>query len=278
MWTVGNKPTLAQALGDIDELVNHCRGLNNGHKSMLAKLYSQYHLHRGYAIPGELRPLEDVKDIIHGQYKSKMTGSNNLAYVRRELRALVDLCPMCGINEPNTLDHYMNEGDYGQLACCRLNLVPVCGLCNRTKHDDPYTDFVHAFYDQYLDVDFLITTITVKNNKVGMIFSIDQNALGNTDLARRTASQFAKLGLNDRLHKAGILFVNDMIGGFVCTNDRELAASLLQKETFLKVKNGRNDWRTSIVRGLRQCAAFNMQVVNAMRDPFNLRPLNGGGS
>ena len=72
--------------------------------------------------------------------------------------------------------------------------------------------------------------------------------------------------------------LNDLIGGFVCTNDRELAASLLQKETFLKVKNGRNDWRTSIVRGLRQCAAFNMQVVNAMRDPFNLRPINGGGS
>ena len=139
-------------------------------------------------------------------------------------------------------------------------------------------DFVHAFYDHYLDVNFLITTITVKNNKVGMIFSIDQNALGNTDLARRTASQFAKLELNDRLHKAGILFVNDMIGGFVCTNDRELAASLMQKETFLKGKYGRNDWRTSIVRGLRQCVAFNMQVVNAMRNPFNLRPINGGGS
>lgn len=278
MWTVGNKPTLAEALADIDELVSHCRGLNNCHKLMLSKLYTQYHHHRGYATPDELAPSEDVKEVIHGQYKSKMTGGNNLAYVRRELRVLVDLCPMCGINEPNTLDHYMNEGNYGQLACCRLNLVPACGLCNRTKHADPYTEYVHAFYDHHLDVDFLITTITVKNNKVGMIFSIDQNALGNTDLARRTASQFANLGLNDRLHKAGILFVNDMIDGFACNNDRELAACLLQKETFLKRQYGRNDWRTSIVRGLRQCTAFNIQVVNTMRNPLNVRPINGGGS
>lgn len=277
MWTVGNRPTLAQAMRDISPLVDHCRGLGIAHKGMLAKLYAQYH-RKGYATSSELQPLNGVKNVIHDQYKSKMTGSQTLAYVRRELKRQVRWCPMCSINEANTLDHYMNEGDYGQLACCRLNLVPTCGKCNRTKHDDPYTDFVHAYYDHHPDVDFLITTITVKNNHVGMIFSIDQNALGNTDLARRTASQFTKLELSSRLHKAGIMFVNDMIGGLMCTTDRDLAACLQQKETYMKSTYGRNDWRTSIVRGLRHCRAFNMNVVNTMRRLNYGVPVNGGGS
>lgn len=278
MWTVGNKPTIAEALGDIDPLVDHCNNLNNGHKPLLVKLYRQYHVNRGFATAAELSPLDGVKGVIEGQYKSKMTGDKTLGYVRRELNDNVEKCPMCSINETTQLDHFMNEGTYGQLACCRLNLVPACGRCNLLKHDGSYTDFVHAYYDRYPNVDFLITTITVKNNKVGMVFSIDQNALGNGSLARRTLHQFTTLDLTKRLHKAGIMFLNDLLGGYRCTNNNELRADLMSSELDMRSRYGRNDWRTSILRGLIANPAFNIEVVNAIRNPMRLQPVNGGGA
>lgn len=278
MWTVGNKPTIAEALGDIDPLVDHCNNLNNGHKPLLVKLYRQYHVNRGFATAAELSPLDGVKGVIEGQYKSKMTGDKTLGYVRLELNNKVERCPMCSINETTQLDHFMNEGTYGQLACCRLNLVPACGRCNLLKHDGVFSDFVHAYYDRYPDVDFLITTITVKNNKVGMVFSIDQNALGNGSLARRTLHQFTTLDLSKRLHKAGIMFLNDLLGGYRCTTNKELQTDLRSSELDFEYRCGRNDWRTSIIRGLIANQAFNINVVNAMRDPMRLRPVNGGGA
>lgn len=277
MWTAGNKPTIADAIRDIDALVDHCNNLDNTHKPMLVKLYREYHA-KGYATTQELLPLETKKGVIQGQYTSKMTGNNTLAYIRRQLKANVTQCPMCSINETHQLDHYMNEADYGQLACCRLNLVPTCGVCNRLKHDGAYSDYVHAYYDIYPNVDFLITTITVKNNRVGMTFSIDRNAIGNADLARRTVEQFTKLELTKRLHKAGIMFICEEVGKMLCTTDKELQASLAQLEMTYRAQNGRNDWRTSIVRGLRRNAAFDINVVNAMRSPMTQRPVNGGGA
>lgn len=279
MWIVGNRPTIDQALGDIDPLVDHCNNLNNAHKPLLVKLYRQYNVNNGCATAAELSPLDGVKDVIEGQYKSKMTGNKTLGYVRQELNNNVDKCPMCSINEPTQLDHFMNEGTYGQLACCRLNLVPACGRCNLLKHDSVYTDFIHAYYDHYPDVDFLITTITVKNNKVGMMFGIDLNALGNGDLARRTEHQFFSLDLTKRLHKAGIMFLNDLIGGYRCSTDKQLQLDLMTSELNMKSKYGRNDWRTSIVRGLRANPAFDINVVNSMRGPGRAaRPVNGGGA
>ena len=279
MWTVGNKPTVAEALGDIDPLVDHCNNLGKGHKPLLVRLYWQYHVNGGFATAAELNTLDDVKDVINGQYKSKMTGTQPLGYVRRELKRNVTHCPMCSINETTQLDHFMNEGTYGQLACCRLNLVPTCGRCNLLKHAGAYTDFVHAYYDQFPDVDFLITTITVKNNKVGMVFSIDKNALGNGDLARRTENQFITLELGQRLHKAGMMFLNDMLGGYICKTDKELRANLLNTEMDLHARYRRNDWRTSIVRGLISNPRFDMNVVNAMRGLGRAaRSVNGGGA
>ena len=74
MWTVGNKPTIEDAIRDIDVLIYHCINLDNTHKPMLTKLYREYHA-KGYTTMQELLPLEPKKRVIQGQYISKMTKS-----------------------------------------------------------------------------------------------------------------------------------------------------------------------------------------------------------
>lgn len=276
MWIVGNKPGLSDALTDIDPLVDHCNNLNDAHKQLLIKLYRQYHS-KGYANSGELGPLSMVKGVIKGQY-SKMYGNGTMGYIRYDLLRSVPSCPMCSINESAQLDHFMHKEKYGQLACCRLNLVPTCGRCNRLKYEGEYTDFVHAYYDKFPNADFLITTITVKNNNLGMVFQIDHSVFDDKDLARRTQNQFQKLDLLVRLRKAGTTFLNDIIESWTCSTERQLQEILRNEEERNMQTYGRNDWRTSIIRGLRANQNFNIDVVNARRKRKIPHNVNGGGA
>lgn len=277
MWIL-EKPDTSLAFGkDIDELVDHCESLEDSDKLNLRLLYRQYDA-KGCATNAELNPLIGKKDIIKNQYEVKFKKKQRLRYIREDLMSAASVCPYCGLNEPSQLDHFMDKADYGQLACCRLNLVPLCGVCNNTKHNEPYTDFVHAYYDRYNDADFLQTKVTIKNNKVGFIMSIDKSAISNPDLARRTEYQFNKIKLNDRLKKAGIKYLTDYIKGLRCRKDRSLKVTLKTKYQQNLAIYGRNHWRTSIIRGLINCPEFNISVVDSIRANKIVRKENNVGA
>lgn len=277
MWIL-SKPDNALAFGkDIDEQVDHCESLDDSDKLKLRLLYRQYDA-KGYATDAELIPMVGKKDIIKNLYEVKFQKKHRLRYIREDLMSAVSVCPYCGLNEPSQLDHFMDKAAYGQLACCRLNLVPLCGVCNNRKHNEPFTNFVHAYYDSYDDTDFLKTQITVKNNKIGFIMSIDTAAISNPDLARRTEYQFNKISLNGRFKKAGITYLIDYIKGLRCRTDRSLKTALNAKYRHNLAKYRRNHWRTSIIRGLLECPEFNISVVNAIRLTKIVRPENSVGA
>ena len=274
MWTVMNKPNLGDAINDIVVLVNHCRSLNVSHIPLLKQLYMDYDV-KGYSTINELTPTENVKGAIKRQYDRKMYSNGILYYVRQDLFTNVTLCAMCAINETNELDHFMNKSRYGQLACCRLNLVPTCGRCNNLKRSGKYSKYVHAYYDIYPNVDFLIAKIRIVNNQIVINFSIDKSVLQtNPSLANKTDNQFIKLKLNKRLQIAGIQYIYDEFGSFRGTTDEELNEYLESRLDYCLSIYGRNDWRTSLMRELNQNNAFNINIVNSIQS----RPVNGGGA
>ena len=277
MWIL-EKPDTSLAFGkDIDELVDHCGSLDDSDELKLRSLYRQYDA-KGNATDAELNPLLRKKDIIKNQYEVKFKKKQKLRYIREDLMSAVSVCPYCGLNEPSQLDHFMDKADYGQLACCRLNLVPLCGVCNNRKHNETYSNFVHAYYDLYDDTDFLKTLITVKNNKIGFIMSIDKSAISNPDLARRTEYQFNKISLNDRFKKAGITYIIDYIKGLRCRIDRSLKTALNAKYRQNMAKYGRNHWKTAIIRGLINCPEFNISVVENIKKKKIVRMENNAGA
>lgn len=278
MWIL-EKPDTSKAFGsDVDELVAHCRSLNEADALELKKLHRQYDRNGGVAHTAELTDLEPKKDIIKDQYTSKVKKGGTLEFIRIELFKNVEQCPMCGINQPSQLDHYMDKSTYGQLACCRLNLVPACGICNHTKSDADYKKFVHAYYDRYDPSDFLVTVVTVKHNHLGFRFFIDKTSIQDANLANRTESQFHELHLDSRFHKAAINFVAELIKGLTCRKDKSLMQKLKSWEVYYHSRYGRNHWKTSVVRGLQACPEFNMTVIGAMRTKPVIKMINGIGA
>lgn len=273
MWKL-TKPDLSKAKKDLDVVVKHCRCLDNTDKGLLDQLYNDYDNGGGTVTKLQLQPLDGKKDVIKNQY-AKTTGKGNpLVYIRRELRKGVNKCPYCSINMPQQLDHYMDKAHYGQLAVCRLNLVPLCGTCNNKKGEISYTDFIHPYYQSFPDADFLEADCKIVNNRVVVSFKVDRVALNDNALADKIEKQMKHINLRSRIRKAMTEFLSQTFLVFIGSTDKELKMFLSRYVANVSLLYGRNDWRTALIRGLVNCRQFDMNVVRNMAS----KPINGGGA
>lgn len=277
MWRL-RTPSLKRAFDDADVTVDHSRQLADSDRAKLKALYMAYDKQCGYMSNADLAPLESKKEIIASQY-AKTSGKENprkgqtigqdkpLVYMRNDLMEDVDRCPMCSILPVSDLDHVWPISEYGQLAVCRLNLVPVCGKCNKEKNDVDPSEFIHAYYQQFpADVNFLVATCRVILGKIIPRFTIDQAALRDNSLAHRLNKQMTHVKLRARLQKASQEFLMKFFREAAVCNDTELKAYL--EDRLHKYEDGecpydygRNDWRTALLRGLLDCPAVDINVV-----------------
>ena len=280
MWIL-KKPSLRKAKKDIDVVVAHCSNLDAGDKPLLEQLYDDYDNGGGTVTQLQLQPLESKKDILKGQY-AKTSGkladkrtNNPLVYIRTELNnKYVEKCPYCSVNTPQQLDHYMDKSHYGQLAVCRLNLVPLCGTCNNKKGEKPYTDFVHPYYQHFPNADFLVADCKIVRKRVVATFRIDRAALNDNALADKIERQMVHIRLRQRLQKSITEFLSQTFLFFCGSTDAELKTFMGQHLAQTTAMYGRNDWRTALLRGLANCPQFDVNVVKNMSS----KPINGGGA
>lgn len=281
MWKL-LKPRLADARKDIETVIAHCQDLEEADQAPLRQLYVDYHRGGGEVTDAQLKATEGKKEVIKGQY-AKTTGKiphtdrdNHLVYIRKALMRSVDKCPYCSINEPQQLDHFMDKDTYGQLATCRLNLVPLCGTCNNLKGKKSYKEFIHPYYQDFPDGYFLVARCYVVRGCVHVKLDIDKLVLANNALYDRLMAQIDHIHLQKRLKKAINEFLTQIILSCRATSDRAL-----RKELAVIVKHyvelyHKNDWRTAVLRGLTVCQDFNMEVVNTYKK--KVKPINGVGA
>lgn len=97
--------------------------------------------------------------------------NNNTAVIvkiRNEILTEFPICPYCGLNEADTLDHYLEKSNYPEYAVLLANLVPCCTACNRKKSADVYKDFtiqiVYFYADFMMNEEVLIARIDFYDN------------------------------------------------------------------------------------------------------------------
>lgn len=262
MWKL-NKPSLHKATGkDIDELTSHCNALDDDDKPNLKSLYNKYDSQGGIVLNTQLKIITDIKaKAIQGQY-NKIIKGEKLDYIRKELIKNVDLCPYCSINQISQLDHFMPKSKYPALAVCRMNLVPLCGVCNQKKTDDDFKLYTHAYYDTFPSIPFLIANIYILKLRFVVKYNFDSAAINDISLETKLNYQAIKTELWDRLKKETNNFINTLCCSCDVIDTLALKIWLERRLSSYELIFGLNDWRCAIIRGLLACKKLNIDVVN----------------
>jgi len=257
---------MQKALNDAAITVSHCRGLDSFDQTDLEALYRTYNSKNGRVSVEDLSSLSDSKsEVIRSQY-SKTYGSNQLSYIRTDLMKDVERCPMCSLLPVTDLDHFWCSSHFGQLAVCRLNLVPTCGICNKKKSDDDADGFIHAYYQHFpIGVVFLKADCKILRGYVVPVFSIDGSGIADPTLERRLNNQIDKINLKARLRAATKEYLRELFQETTFSTDKVMKAFLSKTEKKLIKHKGINDWRTALIRGIRACPGMSITVVQNYR-------------
>lgn len=274
MWKL-NKPSVRKAISkDIDELTSHCTALGNIDKPVLKSLYTAYDRQRGIVSDAQLTTIPYVKaKAIHGQYDKTNIG-DTLEYIRVELNEDVDLCPYCSLNQVSQLDHFMPRSKYPALAVCRMNLVPLCGVCNHKKSDDNFNLYIHAYYETFPSVPFLIANIYVLKLRFVIRYNFDSIAINDPLLETKLNHQATEIELWDRLKKSTNTFINTLCCSCKVNDTPSLIIWLKSRLTEYESNFGLNDWRCAVIRGLLVCNKLDIDVVNNYKT--HAQKVNGG--
>lgn len=258
MWKI-HKPDITDSKQDLDKMVDN-GDVPNGDKAALLTLYDSYENQAGHISEQEHNSIpKPTAAKIHDAYAkttNKMDNTKKVLtygkyyYIREELMNGVRLCPLCGIAQDLTLDHYMPQSKYPALSMFRQNLVPVCSACNRSKNAQPYTDFIHPYYfiPPTLKKIFLNATIKIHKNSLCVFLDIDETAFTDYTVVERLRSHLKGINSEFRLQNAIISFLQECFVGKY-NNEKEIINALPSIMDTYQLY-GINHWRLAVLRGI----------------------------
>lgn len=136
--------------------------------------HGNWDVFKQHTMVNELISTEDMCAV----YTEKFVKSDNKdKYYNRILKlAETGKCPICGIGQVSTLDHYLAKTLYPTYAITPYNLVPVCRDCNFEKRDtglDPACAPLHPYYDDIDSHIWLIALLVFKENKIVVQYDVN---------------------------------------------------------------------------------------------------------
>lgn len=173
--------------------------------------YSQYK-------PGELCSLstvidsEDVAEKIRSNYGVLRSGA--LVADGALILSRSRICCLCGLRATSELDHYLPKQLFPEFAVYTLNLVPVCGVCNKRKDEDYKTSmgdpaFIHAYFDELPSSEpFLRATLNFEDGVVPSFEVVRVSGLPD-ETYRVLASQFDYLHLDTVYSEEAVEMLNE---------------------------------------------------------------------
>ncbi|HBP6267119.1 HNH endonuclease [Pseudomonas aeruginosa] len=195
-------------------------------------------------------------------------------------RVCVARCPLCGISESSTLDHYLPKEQYPEYSVFPSNLVPSCAVCNTRKRDrvlDEGTSvrmFLHPCYDPIPNLAFLTVRIRMEADALILSYQLtrpDGMALRNFQHLR---SHFKELNLADRYRRMGL----EHLGGqypalrraYGLGNAERVAEKLNEEAQDFEEVFGPNYWLAKLYRALASNIDFcdgGFEAVRAQVQP-----------
>ncbi|MGM9516916.1 HNH endonuclease signature motif containing protein [Roseateles sp. DB2] len=218
---------------------------------------------------------------VHDAYNLVQDG-RRLEKLRAALKHLAQLCPYCGFGQVEELDHVLQRVHYKLFSILPLNLVPCCGACNRGKRRVPSANTgeqqVHVYLEDVSAFDFLRADANIDAVTGGLLvkYSVVQSEGMSDDLYARLCHHLVEFRLHERYQKQ----VNLYLGGLeypIASSFEKMGANGLKEfldgmvATLIR-REGANDWRTALMRGLAECPKF---YEGGFRTALGLQPVDG---
>ena len=165
------------------------------------------------------------------------------------------ICPLCGIGQVTTLDHYMAKTLYPSLAVTPHNLIPACRDCNDPRgavHFESAGDMtLHPYYDEVQNLEWL-SAVIVSTFPICVRYTVSDTVL-DSELRVRLSMHLEVFDLSNRYSKkaaeeisAHKLTYQAMLDNGGIEGLREYL-QLLYTSAYSVEKNS---WRTALYRAL----------------------------
>ncbi len=164
-------------------------------------------------------------------------------------------CPICGIGQVSTLDHYLTKTIYPTYTVTPCNLVPVCKDCNFNKLDFKLSTnndaLLHPYYDDIDNFEWLCASVKKYDEDIVVNYFINQNI--EKKLYSRLTKHFEiyHLGQAYAVQASTEIAENIILWKNKCSELGKdefalfLTECLQSKECYMK-----NTWNTALLRAL----------------------------
>jgi 5-methylcytosine-specific restriction endonuclease McrA len=196
-------------------------------------------------------------------------------------RDLQGTCQYCGIQKPNTIDHYLPKSDFPEFSVLALNLIPCCGDCNTKKNnywlDKGFRGIINFYIDNLPQIQFLFCDITIDSTNELPNVNFRLTIPKTIDKRLRTIinNHFKRLDLCNKYLEFINDFITDKINSIVSylnsNNPNDIKDRIGKEAINLKNRYGINNWRTVLTDELSK----NVDFIQLIRTKMPSKPSVG---
>jgi len=230
----------------------------------LVLLYDQYDTGNGKsAAQLKGKALEDaLLKATHDAF-DQLAERRRLAFIREELMADIDRCPICGILPVRELDHFLPRSKYKALSIYRRNLIPLCHDCNNIKSNragGEAGDFVHAYFDTLPDRDLIVADTAIQGDVLDISFRVVNDSDIDQTIILKLRNQLSTLKLSARFRREINTYLSSLASSLHILWDtlgEQGVRIVLEKQIVTEIAtHHRNDWRVATLRSVANNTAF----------------------
>lgn len=164
-------------------------------------------------------------------------------------------CPMCSINEPDTIDHYAPRDLYPEFSVFAPNLVPCCSKCNRRKSNlnvSPVRNVLSAYYDKVIGYQFLYCKINADRNLYIPNYYLRRCrgiSVAEIELVQRHFARFGLLRSYEEKAAARLVVEMESVNELVRTiGPDQTAEHVLRRSKRMADIHGKNHWESVLLK------------------------------
>ena len=178
------------------------------------------------------------------------------------------ICPLCGVQQVRTLDHYLPKSRFPLLVVTPANLVPTCRDCNFDKlayaADQPGEAPLHPYFDDLSDEIWLDVEVLADGS---VRYRADCPAHWSHVLKSRVEAHLCRSALRELYGSHAAQEIASSLQLWKTIRDRGSAETLLQHLRDVRdsaEQAERNSWKAALYRGLvRQFSVVEAWIAEA---------------